>query len=175
MAATRVSGGVRATLSVMPAEPGLHAPFFAERLAVPRWWWPVAVAVVAVGGAEVFAGFDWRVALVVYAALGIPVLAILIGMGRTTIAVDDAGLHAGGRTLPPDQIAGATVLDAQLTRLRIGPRADPRAHVVARGFVKQSVEVAPLDEREAPYWLVSTRRPDDLVEALRAAVTQARS
>jgi hypothetical protein len=158
----------------MPADTGAHAPLFAERLHVPRRWWLIALAGVAVGGAEVFAGFDWRVAVVVYLALGVPVVALLVGMGRTRIVVDDDGLHAGGRTLPPEEIAGATVLDARQSRLRVGPQADPRAHVVARGFVKQSVEVAPLDDHEVPYWLLSTRRPAELVDALREAVRRAR-
>ena len=95
--------------------------------------------------------------------------------GRTMVRVDAEGLHAGGSLLPATDIAGATVLDGPQTRLRLGPRADPRAYVVARGFIKQSVEVAPLDERAVPYWLVSTRRPDELVEALRSAVLQARA
>ncbi|HET6816162.1 MAG TPA: DUF3093 domain-containing protein [Mycobacteriales bacterium] len=158
----------------MPAETALHAPLFAERLSIPRRWWLIALVGVLVAGAEVFGGFPWWVAAVVYAGLGLPVLALLLGMGRTRVRVDDDGLHAQGKTLPATDIAGATILDAQQTRLRLGPGADPRAHVVARGFIKQSVEVTPLDERDVPYWLVSTRRPDELVEALRAAVVWAR-
>jgi hypothetical protein len=148
---------------------------FVERLSVPKRWWPIAVVGVAVAGAEVFGGFGWRVAVIVYAALALPTLALLLSMGWTRIVVDDAGLHAGGRTLEPEAMAGATVLDAQQTRLRLGPRADPHAHVVARGFVKQSVEVAMIDERAEPYWLVSTRRPDELVAALRESVVRARA
>ena len=157
----------------MPAEPGLH-PLFGERLSVPRRWWPIAAVGVLVAGAEIFGGFGWRVALVVYAALTVPVVSLLVAMGRTRVVVDEAGLHAGGRTLDATDIAGATVLDQAQTRLRLGPRGDPRAHVVARGFVKSAVEVAPVDEHEVPYWLVSTRRPDELVEALREAVRRAR-
>jgi hypothetical protein len=158
----------------MPADTGVHAPLFAERLSIPRRWWLIALVGVLVAGAELFGGFGWRVGVVVYAALGVPMLALLFSMGRTTVRVDDAGLHAGGELLPATEIAGASVLDADQTRLRLGPRADPRAHVVARGFIKQSVEVAPLDESSVPYWLVSTRRPADLVEALRTAVVRAR-
>src|SRR4051812_8717994 len=167
-------GGVCATLAVMPADTGFHAPLFAERLSVPRRWWPIATVGVAVAGAEVFGGFGWRVAVVVYLVLAVPVLALVVGMGRTTVVIDDEGLHADGRTLPATDIAGATVLDAPLTRLRLGPRADPRAVVIARGFVKTSVEISPIDERSVPYWLVSTRRPDDLVAALGEAVRRAR-
>ena len=159
----------------MPAQAGLHAPLFAERLSIPWHWWLIGAVGVLLGGAEIFAGFNWHVALLVYAVLGIPVLVLLIGMGRGRVVVDAAGLHAGGRTLPATDIAGATVHDERQTRLRLGPQADPRAHVVSRGFVKTSVEIAPLDEGSVPYWLVSTRRPDALVEALREAVRQARS
>ena len=159
----------------MPADQPIHPPLFSERLSVPGRWWPIAFVGVAVAGAEVFGGFPWWVAVATYAALGIPVLVLLVGMGRTTVVVDAAGLHAGGRTLVATDIASATVLDAQLTRLRLGPRADPRAHVVHRGFIKPSVEIEPIDEGVVPYWLVSTRRPDDLVEALRSSVRAARS
>jgi hypothetical protein len=158
----------------MPADTGFHAPLFAERLSIPGRWWLITLVGVIIAGAELFGGFGWRVGVVVYAALGIPMLALLLSMGRTTVRVDVAGLHAGGEVLPAGNIAGASVLDAQQTRLRLGPAADPRAHVVARGFIKQSVEIAPLDERAVPYWLVSTRRPDELVEALRTAVLRAR-
>jgi DUF3093 family protein len=159
----------------MPAEPPVHPPLFAERLTVPRRWWPIAIVGLAVAGAEVFGGFPWWVAVATYVGLGVPVLVLLLGMGRTTVVVDAAGLHAGDRTLAAADMAGATVLDAPHTRLRLGPRGDPRAHVVARGFIGTSVEVAPIDEREVPYWLVSTRRPDELVEALREAVRLVRA
>jgi len=158
----------------MPADTRIHPPLFAERLSVPKRWWPIAAVGVAVAGAELFGGFGWRVGVVTYAVLTVPVVVLLLGMGRTQVVVDDDGLHAEGRTLPATDIAGATVLDAPLTRLRLGPRADPRAVVVARGFVRTSVEIAPLDERGVPYWLVSTRRPDELVAALGEAVRRAR-
>jgi len=154
----------------MPAEEDSHPLVFAERLSVPWHWWLIGVVGVGVGGAEVFAGFDWRVALIVYAALGVPVLVLLLGMGRTRVRVDERGVHAGGRTLEADDIAAVTVLDERATRARLGPAADPRAHTVTRGFVKSSVELIPLDDAQTPYWLVSTRRPDELAEAVRAAV-----
>src|SRR3954453_21829658 len=105
----------------MPADTGFHAPLFAERLSIPARWWLIALAGVAVAGAELFGGFGWKVGVVVYAALGVPMLALLLGMGRTMLRVDEAGLHAGGELLPATEIAGASVLDAQQTRLRLGP------------------------------------------------------
>src|SRR4051812_29808487 len=120
----------------MPAEPPIHPPLFAERLSIPARWWPIALVGVAVAGAEVFGGFPWWVAVITYVALGVPVLALLMGMGRTAVVVDGAGLHAGGRTLAATDMAGATVLDAQQTRLRLPPGSAPPAHPGARGLLQ---------------------------------------
>ena len=158
----------------MPAEDGSDAPYFAERLAVPWHWWPIGVIGVALGGAEVFAGFDWRIAVGVYLVLGLPVLAILIGLGRSRVTVDARGVHAGGRTLAAADIASVTVLDERATRARLGPAADPHAYAVTRGFVKTSVELTPVHPDAAPYWLLSSRRPTELADAVRTAVLPAR-
>src|SRR3954447_13822949 len=83
------SDGVCATLTVMPTDGPSHAPAFEERLSLPWQWWLIAGVGVAVGEAEVFAGFSWQVALIVYAVLGLPVLALLLGMGRVRVVVDD--------------------------------------------------------------------------------------
>jgi hypothetical protein len=153
----------------MPADDAADAALFAERLKVPRRWWLVAAVGVAIGGAEVFAGFTWEVAVSVYAALAVPVAAFLVTVGRATVRVDRAGLHAGGRTLPLEEIAAATPLTADATRHRLGPGADPAAHVLTRGYVPTAVLVRPVHAEPAPYWLVSTRRPDQLVAALTRA------
>lgn len=146
-----------------------NAPEFTERLSVPKRWWLIAFVGVAIGGAEVFAGFTWQVAVIVYTVLGVPVLVLLITMGRAVIRVDADGLHAGGRTLPLADIAAARPLDARETRHRAGPGADPAAHTVTRGFIRESVLIRPSGDDPTPYWLVSTRHPDRLVAALARA------
>ena len=133
---------------------------------MPKRWWLIATVGVAIGGAEVFAGFNWHVAVLVYAALGLPVLALLLAMGHGRVRVDDDGLHAGGRTLPLPDIAAARVLDVRETRYRLGPGGDPAAYTCARGFIRESVLVRPSGDDPAPYWLVSTRHPDWLVGVL---------
>jgi hypothetical protein len=154
----------------MPPTPARNAPFFTERLHVPGRWWAIAAVGVAVGGAEVIGGFDWRVAAVVYAVLGIPTLVLLIGLSRTTITVDADGLHAGGRTLPLSEVTAARTLDARETRHMLGPGGHPAGHVAGRGYVKTAVLIRPADEETTPYWLVTTRRPDELVTVLEQAV-----
>ena len=150
----------------MPPQPARDAPIYTERLSVPVRWWFIAAAGVAIGGAEVFAGFDWRVALIVYAALAVPMTALLWGMGSTRVTVDAAGLHAGKRTLALQDMSAAAVLDRSETRRWLGPGGDPAAHVVARGFVPEAVLIRPVDPSVTPYWLVSTRHPQQLLAVL---------
>jgi hypothetical protein len=144
---------------------------FTERLHVPGRWWAIAAVGVAVGGAEVFGGFDWRVAAVVYAVLGIPTLALLIGLSRTRIVVDADGVHGGGKTLPLDEVTAARALDAKETRHILGPGGHPAGHVAGRGYVKTAVLIRPADNATTPYWLITTRRPDELVAVLERAVS----
>jgi hypothetical protein len=150
----------------MPPNPARNAPIYAERLSVPGRWWLIATAGVAVGGAEVWAGFSWRVIAVVYAAMAIPVAALLWKIGSTTVTVDADGLHAGGRTLALADMSAAAVLDRDETRRWLGPGADPAAHVVARGFVHRALLIRPVEPAGTPYWLVSTRHPEELLAVL---------
>ena len=53
----------------MPGNGGADAPFFRERLFVPVRWWVIATLGVAIGGAEVFAGFRWNVIVIVWDGL----------------------------------------------------------------------------------------------------------
>lgn len=153
----------------MPADTGRHAVLFEERLRPPLRWWLVAAVGVGIAGAEIVPGLGWRVGVGVYVGLVVLVAAFLVSIGRAAVRLDGAGLHAGGQTLPLDQVASATALDAADTRHRLGPGGDPAAHVVTRGFVPESVLVRPVGADGPPYWLVSSRDPQRLLAALRHA------
>ena len=54
--------------------------------------------------------------------------------------------------------------------------ADPRAHIVQRTWIPESVVVTVADPADPhPYWLVSSRRPVHLADAIRRARTGAGS
>jgi hypothetical protein len=114
----------------------------------------------------VFAGFHWQVALVVYAVLAIPTAAILLATGHLTVTVDASGLHERGRTLPTEQMLETQHLDREHTRRILGAAGDRTAHLVVRSYVADSVAIRTRGDSEVPYWLVSTRRPDDLMAVL---------
>lgn len=108
------------------------------------------VAAVVVGAVIVVAGVTWLV-------LGAPVL-----------AVRDGELHAGRAHVPVGLLGEATVLSTRdAMRAELGGRLDARAHVVLRSWIRAGVRVTLDDPADpTPYWLVSTRRPEELVAAL---------
>lgn len=154
----------------MPAD----TPFYVERLSVRRRWWVVVLVIAAFASVELFAGFTGPVVAVVVAAVMAPTLVLLALAGRTTLLVDDKGLHAGGQTMSFDDMESVEGLDGQRTRLMLGPEADPAARLVVRGFIRESVLVRPMRSEPNPYWLVSTRHPAQVVAAVEQAARASR-
>lgn len=49
----------------------------------------------------------------------------------------------------------------------LGPRADARAYLAHRGWIRTAIQVEVRDDADpTPYWLISTRRADELAAAL---------
>jgi Protein of unknown function (DUF3093) len=92
------------------------------------------------------------------------------GAARITVA---AGTFRAGRAhIDVAHVGAATPLDAAQTRRIAGMDADARAYLLLRPYLKRAVRVEITDPADpAPYWLVSTRRPEELAGAL-TALTQ---
>jgi Protein of unknown function (DUF3093) len=150
--------------------PGVPA-HYAERLAVPWTWWALAaVAVLSVWWAYA-AATGPAVAFAVAAAVAVAATALLVGVGRVRVGVGPDGLRAGRARLPLWAVGRVAALDADAARALRGPEADARAYLVLRGYVPGGVRVDVTDPDDpTPYWLVSSRHPDQLAEALRAEV-----
>jgi hypothetical protein len=147
-----------------------------ERLRVPVSWWVLGMTSVLMLGAGFLAGFDWEPALGVYGIMTVSLAAFLVGWGwlRTEVA---AGELRVGRDRLPLAVAGeVTALDEEQTRALRGPRADPAAYLMARPYLPRSVYIA-VDDPAAhgPYWLIGTRRPEELAAAIEAARPAARA
>lgn len=111
------------------------------------------------------------VALVVLAVGG----AVLAMYGRVVVAVDSEFFVAGRARLPLWAIGEVEALDAPSARLLRGPRGDPRAFLVVRSYAPSAVRVAVEDPADpVPYWLISTRHPKELADALRAGLAERR-
>ena len=73
--------------------------------------------------------------------------------------------HVGANLVPV--AAGPAACEAFAER---GPRLDARAYLVIRGWVRDVVRVPIEDPQDpTPYWLLSSRRPNDIVAAIRGS------
>jgi hypothetical protein len=144
--------------------------WYDERLRVPLRWWALGTMFVASLLIAFLVATPLWLAL---SAAGI-VVVVWVGMfvsyGSARVAVRDGVLTAGRARVPVAQLGDVRALDPEATRLLVGREADARAFLLIRPYLRRSVRVDIADPADpAPYWLVSTRRPDRLVSALLAA------
>jgi hypothetical protein len=141
---------------------------FRERLAVPWWWWPVAVAITAFLATELEIGaFELRTPIT-YAVAGALALAGVAAVSRIRLSVDGEQLHVDDAHLPLSVIGEVTVLDAAARRDLRGQDADPLAFVIQRPWIAGGVRIDLDDPADpTPYWYVSSRHPEQLAAALR--------
>jgi hypothetical protein len=143
---------------------------YREPLRTPWWWYVVAAGVASLLAAEFHvAGLrltDW----IPFGTL-IPLSLILVWwLGHSTLEIRDDELHIRGAHLPLRYVSGAVALDAVTLRRVVGREGDPASFVSIRPWIGPGVQLW-LDDPDdpAPYWIVSTRRPQRVVEMLREA------
>ena len=92
---------------------------------------------------------------------------VLLFIASPVIEVTDGELHAGRARLPLEFVASAEAYEGTEATMQRGQRLDARAWLLIRGWVSPVAKVILDDPSDpTPYWLVSTRRPAELVAAL---------
>lgn len=151
-------------------QPGL-LPAFRERL-WPTAWVFVTTALVIPASVIVFLPIDVLVGVITAVVLYGAIVAILVATSPV-ISVTHQALVAGRASLPLRFVGAAESFEAEEAFLERGQRLDARAWLIIRGWIGPVVKIAVTDDADAtPYWLVSTRRPGELVAALTAARAQ---
>lgn len=114
------------------------------------------------------APFGWPLAIALGSITLLSVL-VLASVLSPLIAVSDNRLLAGKMAIPLNVIASAEVIPKEDLRSELGPKLDARAQLMIRGDLKTAVKIQISDPMDpTPYLVVSTRRPEELVGALRA-------
>jgi hypothetical protein len=93
--------------------------------------------------------------------------AVALAATSPVVEVSDGVLRAGRARVPVTLLGSAQDLDVDAMRHELGPGLDARAYVCLRAWARTGVRVALDDPADpTPYWLISTRRPQLLVQAL---------
>ncbi|MFB6441167.1 DUF3093 domain-containing protein [Streptomyces sp. NPDC056411] len=141
---------------------------YEERLTAPRSWWVIA-ALIGVA-----------CALMLLPVGTLPMLGGLIGgaalsavavssYGSARIRVVGGALIAGEAKIPVSALGRAEALDADAALAWRTHKADARAFMLLRSYIRTAVRVEIADPDDpTPYAYLSTRQPERLVAALTA-------
>lgn len=141
---------------------------YRERLHVPLRWWAQGTMLVATFWLAFVVSTPALVAWSATAVLLLMMVGLLLAYGAPRVEVSDGWLRAGRARISGEFLGDVEALDPAETRRVAGPDADVRAYLLLRPYLKRSVRVVVRDARDpAPYWLVSTRRPEQLASAIR--------
>ncbi|WP_328479278.1 DUF3093 domain-containing protein [Streptomyces sp. NBC_00377] len=147
----------------------LSATPYEERLTAPRSWWFVSFLV----------GVSMALILLPFGTL--PLLGGLVGgtaaaavvassYGSLRIRIVGDSLIAGEAKIPVAALGEAEVLDADEARAWRTYKADTRAFLLLRAYIPTALRVEVTDPADpTPYLYLSTREPERLAEALKAA------
>ncbi|MCX5249457.1 DUF3093 domain-containing protein [Streptomyces sp. NBC_00201] len=147
----------------------LSATPYEERLTAPRSWWFISFLV----------GLAMALVLLPFGTL--PLLGGLVGgtaatavmassYGSVRIRVVGGSLIAGEAKIPVTALGEAEVLDQEEARAWRTYKADTRAFLLLRAYIPTALRVMVTDHEDpTPYLYLSTREPERLAEALKAA------
>lgn len=83
------------------------------------------------------------------------------------VEVADGRLRAGRAEIALEHTGEAVAADEDQARIERGTGLDARAFLVIRGWVRPVVRIPIVDPGDpTPYWLVSSRRPNELAAAI---------
>ncbi|WP_353109298.1 DUF3093 domain-containing protein [Gordonia sp. (in: high G+C Gram-positive bacteria)] len=146
-----------------------RADRYSERLTAPWWWWLAGSALTLVLGYEIqLAAYRQSWSVVAYPLLGALIAWGIWSMGRTHIRIDaDGAVHAHKAVLPAEVISRGAAIGPSQRSAAMGRQLDPAAFLIHRSWIKSMVLLV-LDDPDdpTPYWLVSTRHPEKILEAL---------
>ena len=135
----------------------------------PAPWVYLATALVIPASLLVFLPINLLAGAITAAVLYGGCLALL-AYGAPVLRIGDGVFSAGRARLPLSAIGAVTAHEGEDATLERGRHLDARAWLLIRGWVSPVVKVEVSDpEDPTPYWLISTRRPHEIVAAMEAA------
>lgn len=153
--------------------PSAEQPLFREHLLPGVGGWLIAALISLALGLVVFP-LSVTAAIVV-AAVAMIVSLVVLFQYSPVLEVAGGRFRLGRARIGVEQLGEPTALHGEDWSRAIGQDFEPLAHHCVRGWTRAGIRVEVLDEEDpVTAWVASTRRPDDLVLALRTAQQQDR-
>lgn len=141
------------------------AVLFSEKLWPSFWIWLVAAGLSG-AGILVFAPISIAAGITAAVVLFV-ILVVLLVVSTPTIQVTAATLRVGRATIERRFVGGVEAYRGAEATAERGVRLNGLAFLCIRGWVDPVVRMEITDPSDrTPYWLASTRRPEQLVAAL---------
>jgi hypothetical protein len=152
----------------VPNAPSAGAPaIFRERLWPTVWVW-VIVAGLSGAGILMFAPISMSAGYVAGAVL-FAIMATLLVLSTPTITVTADSLTVGRATIQRRFIGEVQAFRTKDATAERGTRLNGLAFLCIRGWIDPVVRIEITDPSDrTPYWLTSSRRPEELTKALSA-------
>jgi hypothetical protein len=142
---------------------------YRERLYPPPLVFLLVIGLAALAGIAYGAAYGAVLGWAVGAVLSVIGIGVLL-VTSTSLHVDDTVLRAGRARLPLAVVGSVQTLDADAMR-QARRHGDPRDYLVLRAWSSRGgVAIDLADDHDPhPRWVLTTRHPERLAEAIRAA------
>jgi hypothetical protein len=128
----------------------------------------IAVATLLPAVTLVSEPFDYRIGIAVGLILVISIWAALFFLAPV-IKVGSSHLTVARAKIPRNLLGKIEEIAKDEIFSERGPKLDPAAYKVFQGTVKTAIKISLNDPNDpTPYWIISTRKPAQLAEVLRA-------
>ena len=140
---------------------------FREVIRPPLWLMAFTYFLAFSLGVAIWAAMTTAIAAVVMALLTVGVIAIYFS-AALVIEVDEGELRVGKAHIDKRFCGQIDLLTPAQMSLKRTREADPAAYLAIRFWTSHGVKIEINDQRDAtPYWLVTTKRGGDLIQALK--------
>lgn len=154
------------TVSPMPSREDQNA-IYSEVLTPPIWLLAFVFFLFASFALAVWAALGNNAGLVTLVASFI-VLVIIRNKVAMKIQIREGELHIGSAHINLIYIGEVSTLSIEEMRLTRGRDADPAAFLALRFWQPRGIKVEIKDDRDpTPYWLVSSKKSEELAKALK--------
>ena len=143
------------------------AVLYNEKLWPNVWIWLVAAGLSG-AGIFVFAPISMAAGLTAAVVL-FAIIAVLLVLSTPTITVTGSTLRIGRASIDRRFVGTASAYRGKEATAERGTRLNGLAFLCIRGWIDPVVRIEITDPSDrTPYWLTSTRHPDELLAALKA-------